>query len=281
MPELAKVAESSDRVIRPMLPVPTLPTVGPPPAAASAPVVYAPPAKPASNNTLPAAPELPSAGPLPDVETAAKIRTVQEVLQAIDAAPSLDERLTRIADGAKHRESVAKFFEAHAGGIKVGGVDSNVGFFNELPSGEDVKLYLAITASCPSGAMVRLHGSGDKARLDWPLFEQTHQLEFDRFVQDGGAAPRRFSVICARSRTNELTGPSKDEYLALRAQGSLSLHGEGLLYVKKESPAGKFLDSRMVWGRGYLIHALIQHGKLDEKAVLTLEDCEGAPAGAK
>jgi hypothetical protein len=36
----------------------------------------------------------------------------------------------------------------------------------------------------------------------------------------------------------------------------------------------------MVWGRGYLIKALIQHGKLDEKAVLTLEDCEGAATSA-
>lgn len=206
---------------------------------------------------------------------------MQEVLQAIDGAPSLDERLKHITDGAKQRESVAKFFEAHASGIKVGAVDSNVGFFNELPSGEDVKLFLAITASCPSGAMVRLRGSGDKAQLDWPLFEQTHQLEFDRFVQDDAATPRAFSVICARSRTNDLTGPSKDSYLALRAQGSLSLHGEGLLYVKLESPAGKFLDSRMVWGRGYLIKALIQHGKLDQKAVLILEDCDGATEAAK
>jgi hypothetical protein len=240
------------------------------------------PAKePAPASTTTAAPERPSAGPLPDAETAAKIRTVQEVLQAIDAAPSLDERLKRIADGATQRQSVAKFFEAHTGGIRVGGVDSNVGFFNELPSGEDVKLFLAITASCPSGAMVRLRGNGDQARLDWPLFEQTHQLDFDRFVSDGGAAPRWFSVICARSRTTELPGASKDTYLALRAQGSLSVRGEGLLYVNKESPAGKFLDSRMVWGRGYLIKARIQHSKLDEKAVLTLEDCEGAAAAAK
>jgi hypothetical protein len=246
------------------------------------PVVAATPAlKPTPASNPPPAPELPSAGPLPDAETAAKIRTVQEVLQAIDAAPSLDERLKRITDGATQRQSVAKFFEAHAAGIKVGAVDSNVGFFNELPSGEDVKLFLAITASCPSGAMVRLRGTGDKAQLDWPLFEQTHQMEFDRFVLDGEAAPRWFSVICARSRTNELSGSSKDAYLALRAQGSLSLRGEGLLYVKKESPAGKFLDSRMVWGRGYLIKALIQHGKLDEKAVMTLEDCEGAAAAAK
>jgi hypothetical protein len=51
--------------------------------------------------------------------------------------------------------------------------------------------------------------------------------------------------------------------------------------VKLESPAGKFLDSRMVWGRGYLIKALIQHGKLDQKAVLILEDCDGATEAAK
>jgi hypothetical protein len=37
----------------------------------------------------------------------------------------------------------------------------------------------------------------------------------------------------------------------------------------------------MVWGRGYLIKALIQHGKLEGKAALILEDCEGATEAAK
>lgn len=211
----------------------------------------------------------------------AGVREVREVLQAIDAAPSTEERLKWIADGARHRESVEQFFETQDAGLNVTDVDPNVGHYGELPSGKDVKLFMAVTAACPDGAMVRLHDEGGKRTLDWPLFQQTHQMEFDAFAADEAAPPRWFTVICARSRTSELPGSAKDTHLALRAQGSLTVQGEALLYVHKESTAGQFLESRMVWGRGYLVKALLGHARLDGKAVMTIEDCAGTGASAK
>ena len=69
--------------------------------------------------------------------------------------------------------------------------------------------------------------------------------------------------------------------MALSAQGSLSAHGESRLYVKKDSPAGKLLDSRMVWGRVYLIHMLLQHTKVEEKSVVEIQNCVGTEPSAK
>jgi hypothetical protein len=208
------------------------------------------------------------------------MRAAREVLQSIDSATSLEERLKWIADGPSHREQVDKFFKGHPTGLQVAGMESNVGFYTELPSGDDVKLLLASTASCPSGAMVRLRPRAGKSLLDWPLFEQTHQLEFDEFVSRADAPSRRFTVICARSRANDLPDTEKEKYVAIRAQGSLSLHGEALLYYVKGTPSGNFLDSRIVWGRGYLVDVKVEHADIAGKQVLLVKDCAGASAPA-
>jgi hypothetical protein len=203
------------------------------------------------------------------------------VLQAIASAASLDERLKWIADGATHRDRVEKFFRNQSAGLVVTGMEANMGAYTELPSGDDVRLLLAATASCPSGAMIRLRAQGDKSLLDWPLFEQTHQLEFDEFAANASAAPRRFQVICARSRSYDLPDTQKDKHQALRAQGSLSVHGEALLYYDKDSTPGKYLDASIVWGRGYLVDVMLEHAVVADKKVLIITDCGGAVPPAK
>lgn len=222
-----------------------------------------------------------SAGLIPSGEAAARIRTAQEVLQSLDSAPSLEDRLAWIADGEKHRDSVAQFFESHAEGLHVTAMDPNVGLFSELPSGEDVKLYVAVTASCPPGAMVRLRSRGGRQQLDWALFRQTHELEFDRFIATAGeTGPQWFTVLCARSRTSELESPAQEAHLPLSAQGSLSAQGEARLHVPKDSAAGRLLASRMVWGRVFLTELLIERKIVDGKPALVVQDCAGtATAG--
>jgi hypothetical protein len=218
---------------------------------------------------------------MPGGEAGAKLRSVQQTLQGLVASSSTEERLTHIADGASHRNEVARFFAENPAGMRVTSTDPNVGLFTELPSGNEVKLYVATTTSSSSGAMVRLLPEGGKDKLDWPLFQQTHQLEFDRFVTSASEAPRRFTVLCARSRTSGLSGTDAETHLAISAQGSLTVRGETALYVKKDTPAGKFLDSRLVWGRVYLVEVLLKHATADGKPVLLVQDCAGTPAAQR
>jgi hypothetical protein len=218
---------------------------------------------------------------MPGGETGVKLRLVQNLLQEFVTAPTNEERLSWVANAAAHRESIEKFFEAHPSGLRITAMDPNVGLFSELPSGDEVKLYVAMTARCPSGAMVRLRPDAGKDKLDWPLFQQTHQLEFDQFASSANATPRWFSVLCVRSRTSGMQGPASLEHLALSAQGSLTVRGETALYVKRDTPAGKFLDSRMVWGRVYLTDVQLEHANVNGKPVLLVRDCGGTPTAGR
>lgn len=222
-----------------------------------------------------------TAGLLTKTESVAKIRSAHELLASLDSAPTIDERLKWIANGEAHRESVAQFFEKHPRGLQVNTMDPDVGLFSELPSGEDVKLLVTVTTDCPGGAMVRLYAHGTRNLLDWPLFQQTHDLEFDKFASTPGPTPPRwFSTLCTRSRTSALQGPAEEAHIAIRAQGSLSAGGESLVHVPKSSEAGRLLESRMVWGRVYLVKLQLERLELNGKPILMVLDCAGtATAG--
>lgn len=250
-----------------------MPPESPPSVAADTPPSSPPPATPQA---------LPASGALTKLEAVAKIRTAHEVLASLDSAPTLDERLGWIADGQSHRESVARFFEKHTKGLQVNTMDPDVGLFSELPSGEDVKLLVAVTADCPGGAMVRLYPHGTRQILDWPLFEQTHELEFDKFVTTSGPTePRWFSALCTRSRTSGLQGPAGEAHIAIRAQGSLSAGGEALIHVLKDSEVGRLLEARMVWGRVYLMKVQLERLELNGKPILMVLDCAGTATASK
>lgn len=223
-----------------------------------------------------------SPGVVLNSEAAAKTRAAQELLQNLDTAASVEERLKWIADGATYRERVSKFFAAHPEGLGAAAVDPNVGSFTELPSGAEVKMHVATTKSCPTGAMVRLRPAAGKELLDWPLFEQTHQLEFDRFAgEPDDKQARWFTMLCARTRKSDLAAEAQEAYLTLSAQGSLSAKGEVRLYVKADSDVGRYIASRIVWGRVYLTQMFVEHAVVDEKPVLIVKDCAGTTTAGR
>lgn len=241
----------------------------------------APPPEPAPAAT----PEPLSPGFMPSGGTAALTASVGSVLNALDDAATTDEKLQWIADPEKHRAGVEQFFANHTGKLFAGPLEPNPGIVIALPSGEAVKLFRVVTPECEPGAIVWMHElSGAKPALDWPLFSQTHDLAFDRFLaaQSGSQppAPQWFTVLCARSRTSDLPDTSQDSHLALSTQGSLSGKGEPRVHVAKDSEAGRLLESKMVWGRVYLARMLIIGVKIDGKPVLMVLNCAGtATAG--
>lgn len=269
----AQMEVANSKPAAPANPTPTAepsPTVtsptAPPPSVPPAPTEPAPP--PATDS--------PSSSLLTSGEAAEKILRTQELFATLQTAPTLEEKLKWIENGEAHRDEVAKFLASHADGLRIKTMDPNVGLFQELPSGDEVKLLVATTNSCPNGAMVRLHSHEGRDLLDWPLFAQTHELDFEVFVTRGRAAtPRWFTLLCARSRSSGLEGPAREGHLALRAQGALSAKGEALIHVQRDSEAGRLLESRMTWGRVYLIRVELERLEINGKPTLMVVDCEG------
>jgi hypothetical protein len=51
--------------------------------------------------------------------------------------------------------------------------------------------------------------------------------------------------------------------------------------VKRDTHAGKFLDSRMVWGRVYLVEVQLEHATVNGKPLLIVRDCAGTPTATR
>lgn len=224
-------------------------------------------------------------------DDAAMLTTVaKDLLHAMDEAATPDERMKWVAEPDSVRADVERLFSSAGGALAVTTVEPNPGLVIALPSGEAIKLFRAVTARCASGAVVRLHPrDGQRYVLDWPLFAQTHDFVFDSFVT--AAAPtvaeagRWFMVLCKRSRITPTAGSENDPWMGLDVQGSLSAAGTTRALVAKDSPAGRFLDARLDWGRVYLMKMLLSKRDVAGKATFVVVDCDGAapvpPSAAK
>lgn len=205
------------------------------------------------------------------------------MVKGLDAAKTTDERLQFIDQPENHRADVERFFAANGGKLDVVRIEPSVGSITVLPSGDEEKLFKLTTKKCPDGAIIRMVVKNDKAVLHWPAFEQSHDYAFDRFqkdVRDPDAPSAWFTVVCRLKQSFDLKGPTKDNWICLEAQGSLSTSGIGQVYVAKDTPAGRLLMPKMAWGKVYLTDLLVKKMDVDGLQLLVVLDCAGTqPAG--
>ncbi len=209
----------------------------------------------------------------------------ETMIRGLDVAKSMDDRLQYIDEPENHRDDVERFFASTGGKLDMVRIEPSVGTVIVLPSGEEEKLFKLTTKKCPDGAVIRLIVKNDKALLHWPLFEQSHDYQFDHFQKENGAndAPSVwFTVLCRLTQSFELKGQTKDNWLCLEAQGSLAPGGTGQVCVAKDTPAGRLLMGKMAWGKVYLTDLLIGKMEVDGQKVHVVLDCAGTqPAGRK
>ena len=190
--------------------------------------------------------------------------TSQDDLQAvaaklmfgIDTATSTDSRLKWIADAEQHREAVERLFASRGGKLNTGVVEPYPGPFYALPSGEEVPLFKVVAPSAKNGALVRVHQQQGRQVIDWPLFAQTFDHTFDRFVTTNRALPGRsqwFTVLARLADEPRGHSAGSGAMLRLVLQGSLASTGSTEAWVTLDSPSGEYFSGQMVAGRAYLV----------------------------
>jgi hypothetical protein len=214
-------------------------------------------------------------------DTAMLTTAAKDLLQALDTAATLDERMKWIAEPDSVRADVERLLGSTGGTLGISTIEPNPGLVIALPSGEAIKLFRAVTARCASGAVVRLlPRDGQRYVLDWLLFSQTHDFAFDAFVSAADptitAAGRWFTVLCKRSRNTPTAGSENVPWMGLDVQGSLSAAGTAKALVAKDSPAGRMLGERLDWGRVYLLRVLLVKREVAGKPAFVIVDCDGA-----
>ena len=223
---------------------------------------------------------------LPTAELLQQATALDAILRAMDASRTEAERLRLIADPDLHAEDVLQFFASQPGRLATLAPEPNPAVITLLPSGGQIQLFRAVTTKCPSGAMARVIPHGDGFVLDWPLFRQSHDLAYDRFLarlgtQTQAVTPQWFHLLMARTRgpQNDAAAPDEGPWLLLNTQGSLSGRGESLVRVPRDSDVGRLLSGKMEWARVYLAEALIGATPLDGRMVPVVLDLRKAVSG--
>lgn len=233
-----------------------------------------------------AAPALPTPGtPLLTPRSEAALANQIAAARLSDEAPALlrslfdgppAERPARVLDGGRHAAALERFFSRP--GLALTGVRLLQIRPVDLVTGRQVVLFQAITTANSKGALARFHGDGgDAPRLDWPLFEETHDALLAGFLQENGDDPRWFHAGLRRSHGLDLPAAFREAHhifeLQMAPGDPLGVPG----VVARDLPLGRFLDGRGEWRVSYLARLLLMRKTLPEGAqVLEILDCEGA-----
>jgi hypothetical protein len=256
-------------------PVPlTLPVPPMPPAPAQEEVRRAMPSDP---GTL----SISTEDPLPAI--AAKL------MFGFDSASTPAERAKWIADPDEHSAAMEHLIRLRGGRLNTREVEPltlpGAGPVQALPSGETVALFRVNSPASRGGAILRLHAQNERYLIDWPLFAQTYDNAFDRFVATNRAIPGKaewYTVLCSLIGSPDAQNATREPHLRLKVQGSLAETGVTEAWVEKHSPAGRYLSEKMVHGRVYLVEVQFGASAAGSRRLMVLDSAatRGEPAQA-
>ncbi|WP_009961416.1 hypothetical protein [Verrucomicrobium spinosum] len=253
-------------------------TIMPPPALELVPATPAPTLEPSLDPLEAATPDI--------THNIAAADRAAALVKTLDAANSEEDRLKVISHAQDHKADVKRFFDAIGNQLKPILLDPTPAVVSPLLSGPKLRLFRLVTATCSKGAILHLEaGPNDTQLLDWPLFMQTHEQQFDKFVKSNPPPEQRkaewFSVLCKRRHDFDLPKDTQDAYICLEAQGSLSPEGSTVLYVNKGLPAGRLLETHLKWAEIYLVDLLVGKAEIGGNPTHVVLDCSGTDTARK
>jgi hypothetical protein len=206
--------------------------------------------------------------PLPAIAT--------KLMFGIDAATSPEERARWIANPEKHAASMERLIRMRGGRLNTREVTPLPAPVYALPSGEEVPLFRVSSPASRGGAILRLHPQNGAYVIDWPLFAQTYDNAFDRFVATNRAIPGKaewYTVLCSLVGDPASKEAQRETHLRLQVQGSLAETGSTEAWVEKTSPAGRYLLKEMVPRRMYLVEMQFGASDAGSRRLMVL-DCD-------
>ncbi|TLD68915.1 hypothetical protein FEM03_19835 [Phragmitibacter flavus] len=186
-----------------------------------------------------------------------------EAARQLNRANTLDQRLPLFRQADKHRDGIESFFQ-------------NSPVFREdllpestlihlLPSGQKSHLLSLPSVGSSHPTLILLHRDTDsKPTIDWPLFLQSHELHYEAFLAESGSNARWFRLICKLTHDFELPPQLQNLYLTLRSHGSARPESFSLL-VARDTPAGRYIGSQMVWDQQYLVDVFVKIDSIGNK----------------
>ena len=244
-------------------PLPSPPEPAPPPAPAPAQEEVRR-AMPSDAATL----SITQEDPLPAIAT--------KLMFGIDAATSPEERARWIANPEQYAANMERLLRTRGGRLNTREVTPLPAPVYALPTGEEVPLFRVSSPASRGGAILRLHPQNGAYVIDWPLFAQTYDNAFDRFVATNRAIPGKaewYTVLCSLVGDPASKEGQRETHLRLQVQGSLAETGSTEAWVEKTSPVGRYLLKEMAPRRMYLVEMQFSASDAGSRRLMVL-DCD-------
>jgi hypothetical protein len=188
-----------------------------------------------------------------------------EAMEVFDRTLPLEQRLSYFHQAEKHRHQIERFFQKSLLDLASLANPSAIPV-NLLPGKQKNLLFGLPTTLNRHGALVHFHHTGnDKPLIHWPLFRQSHDLEYESFLSQSRPRPGWFHLVSRLTHDFELPAILQTSYLTLQVRGS-ALPDSSHLLVARDTPAGRYIASQMEWDENYLIEVFVTFDSIGGKA---------------
>lgn len=222
-------------------------------------------------------PSAPVPGPVDDLREAAA--AVPDLVRRLFEANTPAERAACIAEPKRHSDDVESFFAATQGRTRPGftSLQQFTAVPLTLPKSEPTVLFQIKTDANPGGALLRPIRQADGSwRIDWPLFQETHERQLENYLKTRDTEPRWFRVGLRPNHGFDVPEELRENHLVYDLQGSADNSIRVLALTEKNSALGRFLKREVEWGEIYLARVLLRWTQFTPDAEgLALIDCEG------
>jgi hypothetical protein len=231
-------------------------------------------------------------GPMPAVSAVEKPRDfVDDRVHRTRSAEAAERLLKMLFEGTTIEEKIASVppdtdreqFAAFFSPERPGGPPGLIAMKElqhqpiRLPSLERCTMFSVMTTRNQTGCLLRLTpGPDGRERIDWPLFQETHDHALTSYTDTPGVAPAWFHVGFRKVHAFQLPESEREIYDAIDVDGSTDGSSHLVSYVPVNSPVGRYLASQMEWGSLYLGRLLLAWTEIGGQRHLTILDCEGA-----
>jgi hypothetical protein len=219
--------------------------------------------------------------PPPDaaVITKAAKSCIDDLFVSKDAA----KRLNAVHEGTKHAAQIESLLGIEAAKKPtLNALASVKGLVRALAGTRSGPLFYAVTTGCPEGALIRLlPDEAGTYRLDWPLLWDSHQQVLTAAITAKPEEPASSWALIKPSHGFELPAEQRSRYLAFQLLLTAKPQVIPIAIVDRETPLGRFFDSKTEWGQSYLAKLLLRREPSAASVpVFLVISCEGAESEA-
>jgi hypothetical protein len=197
-----------------------------------------------------------------------------ELLRALFAEKTPENRASYFADAADHRHTAAAFFEGLPPSLRYVDLELFPARIRRLPGGNLVPLFHVITSDGPErSTLCSLRSTREgEVKLDWELFSDSYSGALVAFQKVHQVEARWFTVGLRKNHGFDELPAVRETHVAFDVQCSFDGRDRTIALATKDSTSGRLISQDAVWGELYIARILLGWTPVNGEMRLTILD---------